>query len=282
VATVPAVTNMGLFLAKEFGFFTAAGLDVTIESIQSSTVAVAEQLRGGIDVTAGAYVSYILAQAHNAGAISWRILAEGSVSRPRSQQILVAANSTIRAVADLKGKTVAANILDNVGTLLTQSALASHGVPLSAVKLVAVPFPSMASALAKGDIDAGWFDEPFLSAAKHGIGARELFDTCQGATTGFPISGYMATNAWAKRYPRTAAAFTRAISKGQSLANASRSDDERAAPTYIKGIPPKVATSITFDSYPASVDTARLQGVANTMQRFGLLGQRFDMSAMTA
>jgi NitT/TauT family transport system substrate-binding protein len=154
-------------------------------------------------------------------------------------------------------------------------------VPLSAVKLVAVPFPSMASALAKADIDAGWFDEPFLSAAKH-IGARELFDTCQGATTGFPISGYMATNAWAKRYPRTAAAFTRAISKGQSLANASRTDDERAAPTYIKGIPPKVATSITFDSYPASVDTARLQGVANTMQRFGLLGQRFDMSAMTA
>lgn len=281
VAAVPAVTNMGLFLAKQQGFFAAEGLNVTIQTITSSTVAVAQQLHGAIDITAGAYVSYILAQAQNPAAISWRIVAEGSVSRPHSQEVLVAANSTIRSIADLRGKTVAANILDNVGTLLIESALAGGGLPASAVKLVAVPFPDMASALEKREIDAGWFDEPFLSAAKLSIGARELFDTCQGATANFPISGYLVTKSWVTRYPKTAAAFARAIGKGQSLAGSSRSDDQHAAIRFIRGIPPQVASGLTFDGYPVGVDSARLQRVAEVMRQFGLLKQSFNMSLMT-
>jgi NitT/TauT family transport system substrate-binding protein len=280
VAVVPAVTNMGLFLAKQYGYFTAEGLNVTIQSVQSSTTAIASQLHGSVDVTAGAYVGYVSAQAESGGAISWRILAEGSVSQPGSQEVLVAPKSSIKTIGDLKGKTVAANIVKNVGTLLVQSALTDNNVPVSSVNLVGLPFPDMAPALMRGEIDAGWFDEPFLSAAQLTDGAQELFDTCQGSTTDFPMSGYMATKAWAEKYPRTAAAFVRAINKGQSLADSDRADDEKAASTFIKGVNAKVASLITFDTYPTGVDQARLQRVADVMQQFGLLKQSFDMSAM--
>lgn len=281
VAAVPAVTNMGLFLAKSQGFFQAEGLKVNIQSVQSSTVAVAGQLHGSTDITAGAYVSYILAQAGTSGAVSWHILAEGAISRPRSQQVLVAKNSPIKSIAQLQGKTVASNILDNIGTLLVQSVLTAHNVPASSVTLVAVPFPDMASALVNGDIDAGWFDEPFQSAARLNDGAQVLFDTCQGATVNFPISGYMVTSAWARKYPGTAAAFARAIQKGQQLADTERSADEKAATQFIAGITPKTAAAITFDNYPTgAVDVARLQRVADVMHQSGLLKQEFDMSAM--
>jgi NitT/TauT family transport system substrate-binding protein len=280
VAAVPAVTNMGLFLAKQYGYFKAEGLNVTIQSVQSSTTAIAAQLHGTVDVTAGAYVSYVNAQAESSGAISWRILSEGSVSQPGSQEVLVAPKSSIKTIGDLKGKTVGANITKNVGTLLVQSALTDNNVPVSSVNLIAVPFPDMASSLMKGDIDAGWFDEPFLSAAQLTDGAQELFDTCQGSTTDFPMSGYMVTKAWAEKYPRTAAAFTKAIGKGQTLADSNRADDEKAASTFIKGVSAKVASLITFDTYPTGVDQARLQRVADVMQQFGLLKKSFDMSAM--
>jgi NitT/TauT family transport system substrate-binding protein len=273
---------MGLFLAKQHGYFAAEGLNVTIESIAASTAAVTEQLHGSIDVTAGAYTSYILAQAENPGAISWRILAEGSSSQPNSQQILVTKDSPILTLPDLKGKTVASNVLDSTGTLLIQSALAAHNVPLSPVKLVAVPFPDMAGALSRGEIDAAWFDEPFLSAAKLTIGAKELYDTSQGATADFPISGYMVTKSWAEKYPRTAAAFTRAINRGQTLADSSRADDEAAATRYIKGITPTIASALVFDSYPTSADAAGLQRVPDLMAQFGLLKKPFNMSAMTS
>jgi NitT/TauT family transport system substrate-binding protein len=280
VAAVQAVTNTGLYIAAQQGFFTAQGLKVTIAPIVSSTVAIANQIKGQFDVTAGAYESYILAQAHGSGAVAWRILTEGAVSRRGSQAVLVAAGSPVKTVADLRGRTIAANILDNVGTLLIQSMLRAGNVPLSSVRLVAVPFPSMASALRRGEIDAGWFDEPFLTQAQTAIGARVLYDTSQGATADFPISGYMSTRSWFRRYPDTAAAFVRAIRRGQALANTDRAGVNRAVPAFTK-VTAATAARMTLDDYPATLDAARVQRVADVMHEFGLLKTAFAMSAMT-
>ena len=281
VAAVQAVTNAGLYIAAQHGLFTAEGLKVTIAPIVSSTVTIAAQLKGTVDVTAGAYESYILAEAHSSGAISWRVLTEGALSKAGSQAVLVASGSPIKTVADLKGKTVAANILDNVGTLLIQSMLTANKVPLSSVKLVAVPFPSMTAALKSGEIDAGWFDQPFLSQAKSTIGAKTLYDTSQGTTKDFPISGFMSTRSWYQKYPNTAAAFIKAIRKGQSLANTSRADVNKAVPAYTK-VTAKTAALMTLDDYPTTLDAARLQHVADVMHQFGLLKTTFNTSAMTS
>lgn len=156
VATVPAVMNMGLFLAKSQGFFQAEGLNVNIQPVQSSTVAVAGQLHGSIDITAGAYVSYILAQAGTSSAASWHILAEGAISRPRSQQVLVAKNSPIKSMAQ-QGKTVASNILDNIGTLLVQSALTEHNIPVSSVNWSRCPFPTWRPPWSRETYDLVWW-----------------------------------------------------------------------------------------------------------------------------
>jgi NitT/TauT family transport system substrate-binding protein len=282
VATVPAVTNMGLFLADQLGYFHEEGLDVTIQSIKTSTVAIANQLAGHIDITAGAYVSYMLGQANNPSSIQWKVISEGSISQPGSQQVLVSSKSSVKKISDLKGKTIGANATGNVGQLLVQSVLSENGLAPSDYHVVAVAFPDMAASVQNGSIDAGWFDEPFLTSAQLSIGAKTLFDTCQGATTDFPLSGYMATKSWTEKYPNTAAAFVRAINKGQQLADTNRTDAQKACEKAIKGVTPQVAAALTFDSYPTGVDTTRLQRVANVMKQFGVLTKQFDVSAMTS
>jgi NitT/TauT family transport system substrate-binding protein len=281
IAAVQAVTNTGLYIAMQQGFFKDEGLEVEITPIVSSTTAIANQIKGQFDITAGAYESYILAEAHSSGDVAWRVLNEGAVSRSGSQEVLVAQDSKITTVADLKGKTVAANILDNVGTLLIQAMLSASDVAVSSVKLVAIPFPSMASALAKGEIDAGWFDQPFLTQAKSENGAKTLYDTSQGSTADFAISGFMSTQDWYRKYPNTAAAFVRAIKKGQTLANSSRADIDKAVPAYTK-VSAQIAAQMTLDYYPATVDPARLQRVADVMHKYGLLESAFSVSAMTS
>jgi NitT/TauT family transport system substrate-binding protein len=281
VATVQALTNMGLYLAQQHGFFAAEGLQVKIAPVVSSTTAVANQLHGGVDVTAGAYASYILAQAKSSGAISWRILAPGSVSQPHSQEVLVASGSPIKTVADLHGKTVAANILGNVGSLLIDSMLSAYSMPPSSVKQVAMPFPEMAPALKKGTIDAAWFDEPFLSQAKSSIGAQSLYDTGTGATASLPISGYLVTRDWAKQNPKTAAAFGRAIARGQALADTSRAASQSAITKFLK-VNPALTSVVTLDSYPDTLDPVPIQRVADVMHQFGLLQKPFDVRQMTS
>ena len=280
VAVVPAVTNLGLFLAQQKGFFTQAGLRVRLKSVASSTLAINEQLAGTIDITGGAYVSYIATQAASQGKVSWRILAEGSTSRPLSQQILISPQSPVHALADLKGKRIGVNILGNIGSLLIDSALATQGIAATAVTQVAIPFPTMGKALAQGDIAAGWFDEPFLSEVQANIGAQSLFDTAQGATQGFPISGYIATSHWARTFPNTAKAFVSAIEQGQTLADSSRASAEAAMSKFITGVSPTTASLVTIDDYPVSVSQSQVQRVADVMFEFGLLKQHFDIATM--
>ena len=60
--------------------------------------------------------------------------------------------------------------------------------------------------------------EPFVRQDEESIGAVPLADSNQGTTQNIPISGYMVTATWLKKYPNTAAAFRTAIIKAQAIA----------------------------------------------------------------
>ena len=79
--------------------------------------------------------------------------------------------------------------------------VASHGVPVSDVHYVPVPFPAMGSALAAHRVDAAFIAEPSLSAAVVGVSAVPLFDVNQGPAQNFPISGYVVTQGWMSQIP---------------------------------------------------------------------------------
>ena len=67
-------------------------------------------------------------------------------------------------------------------------------------------------------MDAAWVPEPFITEAEENAGAIPLADSNQGTTENLPISGYMVTATWLKKYPNTAAAFRRALIKAQTIA----------------------------------------------------------------
>jgi NitT/TauT family transport system substrate-binding protein len=142
--------------------------------------------------------------------------------------VLTPAGSPITSISGLRGKTIAVNALKGLAELLTANVLASHGVPVSSVRFVAVPFPAMGAALSAHRVDAAFMTDPFLSAAEIGHGVAPAFDIDQGAAQDFPIAGYVVTRTWASRYPRTAAAFTAALTRGQQAAATSQAAVEEA------------------------------------------------------
>jgi NitT/TauT family transport system substrate-binding protein len=278
IGAVPAADSVGLYIAQQEGLFAAQGLHVKIVPVTSSATAISDQLAGRYDVTIGNYVSYILADAQ--GGAKLHILAEASLMQPRAQEVLTLPGSPIRSVDELKGKKVGVNVLHNIGTLLVSSVLADHAMNASEVHFVPIPFPEMAAALKARKVDAAWLPEPFISAAQVAIGAQEVFDADRGATQNLPIAGFVVTKQWAKRYPRTAAAFDRAIAKAQEIADTNRAAVERALVAYTH-VTPMIAAIMAIDTYPPRVDPIRIQRVADAMQRFGLLKHPFDVTQMT-
>src|SRR5487761_549621 len=156
IGVVPAVSNVGVWIAYQRGFFTAAGLHVKLVSITSSANVLALLLHGNVDILAGNYVSEIQAEANNPSAIQLRILAEGALTTPNSRAIMLPAGSDIKTLAQLRGKTVAVNALNNAASLLLESALASHSFSPTSMHLVQIGFPDEAAALNAHRVDAAW------------------------------------------------------------------------------------------------------------------------------
>ena len=275
VAVVPALDSAGFFVALYGGLFKAQGLNVHFTPATSSETVIADQAKGIYDITGGNYVSYI--QAQQQGEANLYIFAEGSVMEPGSQGIYTMPDSKVRDLTDLKGKTVAINAPKNILYLLAASVLVAHGLSPGSVKFVNnVPFPLMSGELKSGAIGAAVMPEPFASGAEMGDGALPLVDLDQGATTSFPIAGYVVTKQWADQHPHTLAAFYRALEEGQQIADNSRVAVENAMmdmpPPF--GVSKQTAAVLALDSYPfstgpaGSVDRVRLERVVNVMQQF--------------
>jgi len=286
--------SAGFFIALHDGLFAKEGLTINYSPAVSSETAVAQQLKGQLDITGGNYVSYINEAAVNHAPIE--VVAEGSIMQQGAQTIFTMPSSKINTLSQLKGHLVGVNAPGNIDYLLGVSVLQENGITPSTVEFPDatmkdfastggnIPFPLMAGDLAAGKIAAAIMPEPFASIAEQEYGAVPLADLNQGATADFPIEGYVVTKAWAAQNPNTLKRFLAALEIGQEISDSDRGAVEQAFQA-IKGpqngqVPPGIAAVMALDNYPIGVDATRIQRVADVMYQFGVLKSGFSVSSM--
>lgn len=98
-----------------------------------------------------------------------------TVPRPSVEGVLVASGSSIRSVADLRGKKIALNKGSNVHYFLVKL-LEKNGLRYSDVNLAWLSPADARAAFEKGAVDAWAIWEPYLSAAELSLNARLLAD----------------------------------------------------------------------------------------------------------
>jgi NitT/TauT family transport system substrate-binding protein len=275
VAATPAADLAGLYIAQEDGLFAKQGLHVTLEKIASNQAAVAAQLKGQVAISAQSYVTYIAAQA--AGA-RFRILAEASTLKPGTRVLVTTAASRITSITGLAGKRIGVNGTNNIGTLLASALLAEYGVTPKKADFITDPkgYTDMPRQLQAGTWGAALLAEPYATIAEQDYGDQELADTNQGTTENFPMDGYVATQAWAQKYPKTAADFVRAIQEGQVIADTSPLAVQAAIAKY-DDLPIKVTAVMAIPGFPTgAVEPQNIQRVADVMLEFGALSPRYS------
>lgn len=98
-----------------------------------------------------------------------------TVPRPAVEAVIVPKGSTIRTVADLKGKKIALNKGSNVHYFIVKL-FEKHGLTYSDLNLVYLPPADARAAFEKGSVDAWVIWDPFLAAAQTTLDARLLAD----------------------------------------------------------------------------------------------------------
>jgi NitT/TauT family transport system substrate-binding protein len=282
VDVFPTIDFAGLYIAQMDGLFRQQGLNVTIRFTPASQLAATSVLNGTSDISGTDYVTYVDNELNDNARL--RIIAEASSLQPHDLQMFVSPHSRITTLAGLDGRTIGVTSADDIDTLLVRALLAENGVRANSVNIrFGFQLLNVAQQLDVGQADAAPIPEPFASEGEQQYGLQELADVDQGVTTNFPLEGYAVSQAWARKYPKTLAAFDRALEQGQQIADTSRAAAEAAIEKFLD-IKPQVAAVIAFPDYPLSVNPVQLQRVVDTMVQFGLLPPRdisFKITSMT-
>lgn len=265
-------------IAIDKGYFQEEGLDVKYTLIQGGAAALPSPQSGQFDILHSNHISAFTAAANKVADL--RIVAEADVGTPGNFAITTAPSSKITKVEELKGKKVGVNTLNNVATLTTSAHMKVKGLdPARDVQFVELPFPNMWQAIKKGQVDAGFLPEPFLTAASTD-GATTVVDVIGGPTDSFPIAGYYVTSDFLGKNPKTVAAFQRGLLKAQKLAATDRKEVEQALPVYAQ-IDARTASSMRLPDFPTTMNVERLQRVSDLMLGFGYLKSKFEATTLT-
>lgn len=148
---------------------------------------------GAVDMTVGSSTSFITSRAAGVKLVMFgyqRML-------PAAESILVPAQSPIRTVADLVGRSVAVN-RGGTGEYILVRALTKAGIPLDKIRRVYLGPVDANAAFTSGAVDAWAIWDPFLSIALETGKARVIADGAQSgsenAVAYFVSDSYLAAN----------------------------------------------------------------------------------------
>jgi NitT/TauT family transport system substrate-binding protein len=280
VDTLNAADSAPLWIAIKNGYFKQQGLTVQINYVLGQALAFPGQAAHTVDF-ANVNYSSLYGETVTNPSLGLRIVAEDEVSGTNTDVIMVPKNSSIKTPANLKGKVVGfASPGVSVATLALDEQLKGYGITGKDYTANPVGFPAMTQDLESGAIDATFAVPPFITTMETSIGAHELMDLMTGPMTRFPVVGW-STTAWEEQhYPRTVAAFQRAIEEGQQAAAVNPALVRQIIPEFDKNLPQKMANIMALQTYVPTLSETAMQRVATVMEQFHLLPSSFKVAPL--
>jgi NitT/TauT family transport system substrate-binding protein len=279
VGVIPILDVAPIYLGVDKGIFEQHGLDVTLETAQGGAAIVPAVLSGQYQFGFSNNTSLLLAQAQG---LPLKIVAPGSSSTSVQGEdfagVVVRADSDIKKAADLAGKSVAINTLNNISDTVVRESVRKDGGDPTGIKFVELPFPDMPAAVAEGRVDAAFVVEPFL-AISEGQEARDVASAYALPTEDLSVATYFTSEEAIQSKPELVKAFTAAMVESQRYASENPDEVRRIITTYTK-IDPGLIDQLTLPAFPSEVNTASIQVLADLALTDGLLKQPADVEAL--
>lgn len=281
VAIIPSTDMAPLWVAKSQGYFTEQGLEVEFVTKGGGGDVITSLLGGDVDFAFASYPLLIAAQQKGRGATNIKIVADASAAKPDTTAVVVAKNSPLRSAADLQGKKIAVTSTGSMADLAVLAGMRAAKADTGGIQFAQMKFPDMLPKLASGEIDAAFLVEPFLSVAQATMGVWTVFQPMTGRLEGIALNGYAAMEKTTQQYPKTVAAFQRAVEKAHREAATRQGDDAvRQALIQNANVKPELGPVLHLPNYPITTDTTRLQRVPDLLKEFGLIAEPFDIKPM--
>jgi NitT/TauT family transport system substrate-binding protein len=279
VGVIPITPVAPVYLGVEQGFFKREGLRVEPVPAQGGAAIVPAVQSGEQQFGFSNSVSLMIAQTQG---LDVRVVSPGEAAPADREEdnsaVMVLPASDVRRPQDLEGAKIGVNTLKNIAGLTIEASLEKMGVDTATIDLVEVPFPEMLSATKSGEIDAGFFNEPFTSAAE-GAGLRTIVNPYTQTAPDLPIAPYFTTQQYIDDNPKVVAAFQRAMERATRYANENPDELRRILTTYTE-IPPETVKKIGLPHLTSELQPEHYEQLADIALELGYVDKPVDVDQL--
>lgn len=187
-ASPGALSDAGVFIGIERGYFKDVGVEVKIETVQSAATAIAPLAAGDLDV-AGGVISTAFLNAIDRG-VAMKVVATkgGAIKGFDASQMIIRKDlidsGQVKEVKDLKGKILSLANVQSGAEAESAQFLKQGGLTIKDVNLVVMGYPDQLVAFGNKAIDMGIQNEPLIATAvERGLAVKwapGLFSTFYG------------------------------------------------------------------------------------------------------
>ncbi len=243
---------VGVFLAKEKGFFKDAGLDVQMKQFAGPADGIAPLIGGQLDATlTTADTALLLSKEASDNTLHNVFIIDTSNGADA-----IIAQKGIKSLKDLKGKTVGAT-KGQCNELLLQKGLQSVGLSDKDVTVTNMDADTAGSAVIAGKVPAAVTWEPWITKAKN-AGANVIYSTRQAQNLILDVVTTSQKTRDAK--PADLRAFVAACAKGNEYALKNPPEAAKVAAKYFGSTAPEALDMMTKVKLYTNADNKRLMG----------------------
>jgi NitT/TauT family transport system substrate-binding protein len=277
IGTQPIVDSAPLYLGVDQGFFEDEGIDLTIESASGGAVVVPSVVSGDYQFGRGNVLSTMIAVDQGLP-LTCITNANSTAGNPDFGAVVVPADSPIQSMADLAGRTVSVNTLNNIGDTTIRAVVEGAGGDPQAVEFVEIPFPDAPAALQSGQVDAAWILDPFLTEAVD-AGARVLSYNFSDFHPELDISCVFTSQQLMQEDPELVAAFQRAMNRSLEFSQENPEEVRRITGTYTE-IDPAVLERIVIPTFRTDFSQEAMELLGAKATEYGTLSKEPDLDQL--
>lgn len=279
VGIIPILDVAPIYLGQDQGFFEDEGIELTLESGQGGAAILPGVESGQFQFGFSNNTSLLVAKDKG---LDVRIVSAGNSTTGEVgadfSAVVAPEGGGIEDAADLEGKRVAVNTLNNIGSTTINDAVREAGGDPSSIDYVELGFPDMPGALSGGQVDAAWVVEPFLSITQ-GQGATPVLWNFAEADPELMVASYFTSGSTADADADLVERFASAMETSLEYAEQNPDEVRRIVQTYTS-LDAEAAEGVTLPAFPTDVDQDSLERLAELAVEDGALSEVPDIDSM--
>lgn len=272
IGVIPIVDVAPIYLGVQEGIFEEHGLEVELTLAQGGAAIIPAIQSGDFDFGFSNITSLVIAKSQG---LPLQLVAPGPQTTGEAgddfSSLLVPEDSDVESIADLEGKRVAVNTLNNINDTVLKEGMRQAGGDRDAMELVEVAFPEMVSQLESGNVDAIMAVEPFATLGKNG-GANEIYSPYAEPIEDLMIAGYFTNTDKIENEPEVVESFITAMKESQQFAEDNPDAAKEILSEYTE-IEPDVIEQLNMPRFPQEINRESTERIIELSEETGLISE---------